>query len=319
VNPTLPNPNGVANPSDSPSQHRGLFLGLLTLDLIYQLPQLPQSNQKLTAANYSLAAGGPATNAAVAFSTLGHSATVVTVLGQHPITALVHQDLAPWCVAIADLMPQHPDPPPISSILVTEPRGDRAVVSINATRIQGKPDQIPPSVWQDLHQGHIEVVLIDGHQMAVGIALAQAARAQNIPVVLDGGSWKPGCEKLLPWVDYAICSANFQPPGCDSEAAVLDYLQDYKIAHIAITYGERPITYRWGGADLGSGTGEGTIVGTIPVPQIKPVDTLGAGDIFHGAFCHWILDQDFPTALAQAAKVAAYSCQFFGTRQGLLS
>jgi sugar/nucleoside kinase (ribokinase family) len=47
---------------------------------------------------------------------------------------------------------------------------------------------------------------------------------------------------------------------------------------------------------------------------IKAVDTLGAGDIFHGAFCHYILQQDFPTALSNAAKVAARSCESFGTR-----
>ncbi len=52
----------------------------------------------------------------------------------------------------------------------------------------------------------------------------------------------------------------------------------------------------------------------VAVPQINPVDTLGAGDIFHGAFCYYILQRDFPSALAAASQVAARSCEFFGTR-----
>jgi sugar/nucleoside kinase (ribokinase family) len=55
--------------------------------------------------------------------------------------------------------------------------------------------------------------------------------------------------------------------------------------------------------------------GTINVPTIEAVDTLGAGDIFHGAFCHYILQETFTDALKQAANIAANSCQFFGTRR----
>lgn len=36
------------------------------------------------------------------------------------------------------------------------------------------------------------------------------------------------------------------------------------------------------------------------------VDTLGAGDIFHGAFCHYVLRENFLDALASAAKIAAF-------------
>ena len=31
----------------------------------------------------------------------------------------------------------------------------------------------------------------------------------------------------------------------------------------------------------------------IEVSPIKAVDTLGAGDIFYGAFCHFILNHNF--------------------------
>jgi sugar/nucleoside kinase (ribokinase family) len=146
--------------------------------------------------------------------------------------------------------------------------------------------------------------MIDGHQMMVSGAIAKLAKANHIPIVIDGGSWKPGFETVLPFVDYAICSANFYPPGCHNRAEVFAYLAEMSIPHIAITHGENPIQY----LSLGES-------GELPIPQIQAVDTLGAGDIFHGAFCHYILQENFTQALASATKVAAYSCQFFGTRQ----
>jgi sugar/nucleoside kinase (ribokinase family) len=276
-----------------------LFIGLITLDLIYLAESAPQTNQKLVASDYTVAAGGPATNAAVTFSYLGNQATVLGVLGSHPMTQLIRGDLTKYNVAIADLEPSINTPPPVSSIIVTQTTGERAVISINAVKTQANSTSIPPDI---LH--NIDIILIDGHQMAIGYAIAQMAKAHHIPVVIDGGSWKPGFEQVLPLVDYAICSANFHPPNCHSEAEVFAYLHALGIPHIAITHGEQPITYSSHGQS-----------GAIAVPPIQAVDTLGAGDIFHGAFCHYILQASFTDALEQAAKVAARACQYFGTRR----
>ncbi|BAY60748.1 PfkB protein [Calothrix brevissima NIES-22] len=277
----------------------GLFVGLVTLDLIYLAESAPQNNQKLVAIDYTVAAGGPATNAAVTFSYLGNQAKVLGVVGSHPMTQLIRTDLDNYQVAIADLQPDAITSVPVSSIIVTESTGDRAVVSINAVKTQATISALPSDILQN-----IDILLIDGHQMAVSIALAQMAKSQNIPIVIDGGSWKAGFEEVLPFVDYAICSSNFHPPNTHSTTEVFAYLSDFAIPHIAITHGEQPIEYISCGYR-----------GVVDVPQILVVDTLGAGDIFHGAFCHYILQETFTDALAQAANVAAKACQFFGTRR----
>jgi sugar/nucleoside kinase (ribokinase family) len=279
----------------------GLFVGLTTLDLIYLVDAPPTSNQKIVAIDYLSAAGGPATNAAVAFKGLGNRATLLTAIGTHPITHLIRSDLHQWGVQSVDLMPTQTGSPPVSSILVTQSTGARAVTSINAVKTQASIAAIP----EDILTG-VQVVLIDGHQGAIGAAIAQRAHQQQIPVVMDGGSWKPGFEAILPWVDYAICSANFYPPGCQTTRQVFEYLAHWGIKHSAITQGDQPIAY-W---DHG-------VRGEVAVPRIKTVDTLGAGDIFHGAFCHFIRQTDFVPALAAAAQMAAAACQFFGPRQWL--
>ncbi|PMB17471.1 ribokinase [Fischerella thermalis CCMEE 5198] len=283
----------------------GLFVGLVTLDLIYLAQSPPRNNQKIVAADYTVTAGGPATNAAVTFSHLGNQSELLGVVGSHPMTQLIRGDLEKYQVEIIDLDPATTNPPPVSSIIVTQASGERAVISINAVKTQANSQAIPPDILQN-----VDIVLIDGHQMTVGIEIAQTAKANNIPVVIDGGSWKPGFDKLLPFVDYAICSANFHPPNCQTQEQVFTYLSEFGIPHIAITQGEKPIKY------LIQETGAS---GFVDVPKTTAVDTLGAGDIFHGAFCYYVLRENFLDALASAAKIAAFSCQFFGTRHWIRS
>ena len=276
----------------------GLFVGLITLDLVYLTVTYPDKNQKVVATNYALTAGGPATNAAVTFSYFNNQTTLLCGLGNNPITHLIKADLEKHNVTIQDLDKNRSEPPPVSSIITTQDTGDRAIISINATKSQISKELIDPEIIHD-----IDIVLIDGHQIAASLEIAQLAKSKNIPIVIDGGSWKPGFEAILPFVDYAICSANFYPPNCESQEEVFAYLANQNIPHIAITQGEKPIKY------LSQGK-----FGNVEVPKVNAVDTLGAGDIFHGAFCHYIFNWEFTEALANAANIAAHSCQYFGTR-----
>ncbi|MEM7556263.1 MAG: sugar kinase [Cyanobacteria bacterium P01_A01_bin.84] len=295
----------------------GLFVGLTTLDLIYLADSPPSANQKLVAADYTVAAGGPATNAAIAFSYLGshsgnysgnyiHCAKICGVIGSHPMTHLINGDLDAHQIEVIDLKKNTHNPPPVSSIIVTQGTGERAVISINAVRTPAQKNDIPKNILQD-----VDIVLIDGHQMEIGYAIAQMAKVANIPIVVDGGSWKPGFDNILPLVDYAICSANFYPPGCKTSDGVLEYLTRLNIPYIAITQGNQPIQYK-------TYSQKDTVM-YADVPKIHSIDTLGAGDIFHGAFCHYILHENFTDALLLAAKVASYSCKFFGTRRWMHS
>ena len=280
-------------------KYRGLFVGLVSLDIIYRVDTFPEKNQKIVASDETIAAGGPATNAAVTFSYLGGKGKLVGVVGNHPISDLIRGDLERFNLTISDLNSDWAESPPVSSIIVTKATGDRAVISINATKYKACSYQYPPHVLED-----IDIVLIDGHQMEVSQAIAEGAHKQNIPVVIDGGSWKNGFETVLPYVDYAVCSANFYPPDCYTQEDVFAYLSAAGIKYIAITNGEKPIQYL-----------NQDEKGQLNIPAIKAIDTLGAGDIFHGAFCYYILQQNFIYSLIAATKIAAHSCQFFGSRK----
>ncbi|MEM9156570.1 MAG: PfkB family carbohydrate kinase [Cyanobacteria bacterium P01_F01_bin.33] len=283
------------------SKRVGLFVGLVTLDIEYLADEPPIGNQKQVARDYAIAAGGPATNAAVTFAACGHSSTIAGVLGKHAIAGMIRSDLETYGVRITDLAPNHTEPPPTSSIVITQRTGDRAVISLNAVKHQAQPNTVPATILSA-----VDIVLIDGHQMAVGEAVARRARDRGISVIVDAGSWKPNFETVLAQADYVIASANFRPPQCQTQAEVIAYLARLGIPHIAVTRGANPICFVSRNAR-----------GEIAVPSVPVVDTLGAGDVFHGALCHFILNEPFEAALADAARVAAEFCTSFGTRSWL--
>jgi sugar/nucleoside kinase (ribokinase family) len=276
----------------------GIFVGLSTIDLIYTVDEFPAANAKAVARTQAVLAGGPATNAAITFSHLGGDATLVSPAGRHPLVALLKDELQGYRVEHIDLTPESDEPPAVSSVWVNG-RGERSVVSLNATQIEIPTPQVDPS---NLEKARI--LMVDGHSMSACQAWAEAARTRRVPVVFDGGSWKPGTERLLRSVDIAICSADFRPPDCRDEATTIAYLRSAGVQHLAITHGANPIRVV-----------AGSFTGTVEVPLIEVVDTTGAGDIFHGAFCYFACGGcEFVDALREASKVAAESCRFHGTR-----
>ncbi|MGD0580143.1 MAG: PfkB family carbohydrate kinase, partial [Bryobacteraceae bacterium] len=118
------------------------------------------------------------------------------------------------------------------------------------------------------------------------------------------GSWKPRTEDLLPYVSVAICSANFLPPGYTNTDDVVEYLVASGVTQVAVSHGDRPILVR-----------DGSGASSIPVRGIRPVDTLGAGDVLHGAFCFaFAHGLSFRASLVWAAEIATISCEYLGAR-----
>lgn len=326
-----------------------LFAGLTTLDVVHRLDHTPDPGLKVTSTDFTMAAGGPATNAAVTYAALSAAARtpldqagagspgrapasdapiLATALGEGPVSAFLAADLASAGVRVLDAtVPASSDAatasflsePAVSSI-IEHPSG-RMVASTNA-RLDADPGRVAAELPE-----RVGVVLIDGHNPA----LAQAALTLGVPEVdgedpfallearpphlrvLDGGSWKDWLTPLLGLVDVAVVSEDFAPPllaRADGEQ-VADFLRGFGITRVVRTRGERPVQYWWDGES-----------GEVPVREVPDASTMGAGDAFHGAFA-WALERagaSDPEGLIRfASAVAGVSVSSFGTRQWLAS
>jgi len=280
---------------------KGLFVGLATVDILYAVEEIPGRDEKISVPAQRIFAGGPATNAAATFAFLGGSAELVTAVGRHALASVIRSDLHERSVRLRDLASSGREAPPVSSIMVYRSSGERTVVSANAAVFSG---QLSPFDARRLRD--FSILLVDGHYMPLCIAAASEARERRIPVVMDSGSWKEGMGELLPLVDVAICSDDYRPPGCRGTKDVLEFLAAQNIRQVAVTGGASPILL----VDQGKR-------GRVAVERVRSVDTLGAGDILHGAFCFHACQPGttFRDALARAARVATFSTQFPGTRE----
>jgi sugar/nucleoside kinase (ribokinase family) len=277
----------------------GVFVGLSTIDVIYHVQDFPAANAKVAARSQKLIVGGPATNAAITFSRLGGRATLVAAVGRHPFAGIIRDELERFGVQLIDLSPDFKDAPAISSIAVDD-AGRRNVISANAA-----PIDIPPAAVDRRVCEQARILLVDGHAMQACQAWAGAAKELGGPVVFDGGSWKDGTEELLKSVHTAICSADFAPPECKSKRELVRFLWGRGVGNVALTHGAEPVLFF---------TEEKA--GEVPVPQVEAIDTVGAGDIFHGAFCYfYAAGKSFEAALEAAAGIAAESCRYHGTRE----
>lgn len=245
---------------------RGLFVGVATLDLVQRVGQRPGVDEKVVAQRSDLAVGGPAAVAAVTFSALGGHATLLSALGPGPIGQWVAADLHGAGVCTVDAWAGGADVS-ISAITVLDGTGERSVVSRDPEEMRVA---IPPDLLAVLPD--TDVVLSDGHYPALAVAAARAAHDAGIPVVLDGGSSKPVYTDLVPLADAMVCSSSYGglPEEFDVVAAEL------------LAAGARLVAMTAGGAPVRWQTRNAT--GVVEVPPVTVCDTLGAGDVLHGAF-----------------------------------
>ncbi len=239
----------------------GLFVGLATLDVVQLVDRLPDSNEKTTARKSWLAAGGPAAVAAITFAALGGRARLWTALGHAPAARLAAADLAAAGVDVIDVAPTGFELS-VSTVFVDAATGERAVVSGSGrTAAFGK---IAGPDFTD-----IDVVLVDGHHAA--LARSAAFAAAGIPVVVDAGSHKPVLDEIFGSSTDVICSADYVHPEWPGARALLA-----RGPHlVAVSHGGKALHW-WTAAASGS----------IEPAEVSAVDTTGAGDVLHGAYCH---------------------------------
>lgn len=281
----------------------GVFVGLATLDVIHRITKMPAVNQKITSTAQFVAAGGPAANAAVTFGGLGGDAILVTALGDDPVAELIRADLAAYGVSVVDAAAGTTRAVPVSAVSVIESTGDRSVVSLDAVN----SDASPPADLGDL-VADADVVLVDGHHPLIARAAAASAAARQTSLVVDAGRWKPVMVDIIPHATDMVCSNDFRVSGADSPESTAAALVRSGVRTVITTHGGDPVEW-WSDGTSGS----------VPVRPVLVVDTLGAGDAFHGAYAYFSTQTESGVAerIDRSARVAALRCSVIGPRAWL--
>jgi sugar/nucleoside kinase (ribokinase family) len=283
-----------------------LCTGIIVLDEVFRVESFPQPDGKVQADGFFVVNGGCAANAAVAIARLGGRAALAGPLGGPPgedsngdrvLAALARENVdCTGCPRIAGLSTA------LSAIFIDR-RGDRMIVTYRDDRIADSTPADP-----DRLVAAADAVLADNRYPAFVRPVCVAARARGIPVVLDADRPTEITDDLFTIATHVIFSSEClrATTGLDDLGAALRRIAGSTDAFLAVTNGADDVLW------LDDGR-----VRASPVFRIKAIDTLGAGDAFHGAFVLALVEgQDISAAMRFAAAAAGLKCARLGGSAG---
>ncbi|WP_158804287.1 sugar kinase [Acidisoma sp. L85] len=276
-------------------------VGGAVVDFIYGVEQLPSVDGKFLATSFAESGGGMAANAAVIVSRLGAQAYWCGRLGDDDKGRIILSGLQSEGVDTS-LSRLFTGAQSSHSLVLNDREGNRAIILYRSGAIDPDPGWLP---LQEISSG--DAVLADNRWVDGAVAALKAAAAKGLPGILDADG--AGDKSSLPAV-AAASHAIFSEPGLASLFGAGDPAAGLHEAarhspFVAVTLGERGVLW------FGHGNG----MRHMPAFKIDAVETVGAGDIFHGAFTLALVEGcGEEVALRFASATAALKCGREGGR-----
>ena len=266
--------------------------GIAVLDCIFNLPSMPRAAEKHIASDVQWVVGGCAANAAIAMARLDAKVYLAAQIGDDIAGDIIVSNLEREQIDLSAVLRHANTRSSVSSIFV-DAVGERQIVNF-----RGDPSnsgtQSPAQTFDNSAIGKLDAVLVDTRWLAGAEAALQLARQQNIPGVLDAEAPIP--ESLLHMATHVAFSKQgllSVRPELPVHEALLSMHQALK-AWVCVTDGAQGV--------LSIADNQ---VRHHPAYAVKALDTLGAGDVWHGAFCLQLAQQESEVAAIDFANAAA--------------
>jgi ribokinase len=279
-------------------------LGAASWDLIGTAQGEPLLGAKQPLGSWHETGGGPVATALVTLARLGRRVAIVGATGDDGYGAKIHADLRAEGVDTTHLQ-SLPGSSHVAFVLAEAGHDRRTIWWHNDRAV------LDAFVPQPTMFAATRALLIDTHMPQAALQAAQWVRASGGVVMLDAERVKETTLELLPHCDYQVVSERFarQATGSDDPAEGARILHERYDQVAVVTCGER-----------GSWLAAREEFFHTPAFQVDVVDTTGAGDVFHGAFLHGVLEGWSLRETARfAAAVAALKCRKLGGRAGIPS
>lgn len=280
-------------------------VGLNATDTLLLIPHFPAYGGKVPFVDEILSPGGQVASAMVTCATLGLRTKYIGTLGDDERGRIQRESLLTTGINLDHVQVRKGCPNQSAYILIDQTTGERTVFWSRPDCLQLKPEEITPEMITSAALVHI-----DGHDTAAVARAADIARAHSIPVTVDVDTIYKGFERVLPNVDYLITSSEFPErwTGERDPCKALETMQQtYGMRVAAMTLGAQGALARENGKFYYS-----------PAFVVNCIDTTGAGDVFHGAFCYAVIKgMSLAKGLDFSNAMAALNCTALGARGGI--
>lgn len=282
---------------------RLIAVGAICNSSIYRVDDVPSLPAKVLASEMCQVVDGMALSAAYAFVRLGGSAQICARIGDDELGTSMRKTLAAEGLDTSGL---HSVPGTLTSqaTVIVDKHGDRLVVPFHDPHVDKSADWLPLHEIAKADLLHCDARWVEGAEAAI-----KAANSLNIPCMIDGDvAPLDVLQRLIPLATYAVFSDAdlLIYAGCNEVETALIKVGSTHRGHVGASCGAKG--YSWY---------ENGEVCNVKSPIIEVIDTLSAGDIFHGAFALALLEgKDIRNAARFACVAASLKCTRFGGRLG---
>lgn len=281
---------------------RIMCIGHAVQDYVFGVPALPKGGRKFRATRFESVGGGPAATAAVAISRLGGAASLAARVGDDPIADAIIAELQGYGVR-CDAVRKFPGRASSLSAVMIDDDGERMIVNYRDDQLPADASWLPTGLT-----GVCEAVLADTRWPEGAAAGLLAARRSKLPGVLDADAPVPDNQFLLSAASHVAFSAD----GLTGLMETEDLREGLSRFHArygvwcCVTDGARGVLCIDGGK-----------FSSVGAYRAEVVDTLGAGDVWHGAFALALGEgAGEPDAVRFASAAAAIKVTRIGGRRG---
>lgn len=275
-----------------------LVAGVAVLDFVFRVDNLPTGFEKYRASDAAIVGGGCAANAAVAIARLGGDALLAARLGDDHLAEIILSELRSENVN-TDFVFQTPNGRSSFSSVYVDSNGERQIMNFRGSGLEQE------ARWLN-NVPHTDAVLTDNRWSPITAKAVEIARKRDIPGIVDGED---------PVDLDAIVNAShiaFSRQGLVALTGESDLVEGLNLltailsSWLCVTDGPNGVYFI-----------QNSHVEHIPGFTVDVKDTLGAGDIWHGAFALRLAEGAQETDAIQFANAAAsLKCTQFGGRAG---
>lgn len=277
--------------------------GIVTIDTVFGVDQLPTGDGKWSAEWFEETGGGVAANAAVAIARLGGRSRFIGCVGTDWRSMTARRGLLAEGVEVDGMHQLEHRSTPTSAVMV-DGEGNRMIVNHVASDFFELAD---PAWASNIEEA--DVVLVDLRWMAGAAASVTAAQQAGVRSIVDVDRPVPLDAAVLRHATHLLFSADalLTMTGVPRPGDALGRIARIVPGWVGVTLGRDGMLWL-----------DGNTLHHRPAHDIDAVDTLGAGDTFHGAFALALAEgHDEASALAFANTAAAVKCLRRGGRVGM--
>ena len=280
-------------------------IGQNATDTLILVSKFPAYAGKVAFDQEILSPGGQVASALVTCAKLGLRVKYIGTVGDDERGKIQLDSLNGSGIDLSDVEVRKNCPNQTAYILIDRTTGERTVLWQRHDCLRLDPASITEA---KITAGRL--LHIDAHDTAAVAKASEIARQHHIPVTVDVDTIYHGFDRVLPHVDYMVASSEFPVQWTNERDPfrALEMIQEeFHIPVAAMTLGAHGALARIHGRFVYS-----------PAFVVNCVDTTGAGDVFHGAFCYAVL-QNMPMreTLEFSNAMAALNCTALGARGGI--